>query len=644
MAVYDNQLTRAGDFLVFTTRLPLVGVVRVDDFTDDVVGETAVTYFDRKISYSIDGIFFTPWLPLNTTTLRAIDCPEGHLWVNYLYTRTGANTDTPLEFNYVILTGEFKQPVCQTEYALPRSIFRDFFCHNPEQLSMCAHLTKKLYYSGVIPKYISRQETDEPQIDDEDYIALWSSISCFFALIILFGQQFENISKYPIILKEYLRQHGLLFGQKASSLQLDHLRRNKYSVAALRGTIEAICGAENADQTVLSELLSLIDIDLTTDEYSIGVLDKQYTGYTIGQSGPMFRGTRNNYALNKAYEKFVDITDLSKYPILQPEYVSIKEVVTRDGQTYSSLCIKDVAANKISGIGGSSVVTTGLLVDKYTDYEISFCAIRKDFTKLDLQFGLRAYDAAGNPVNLTDAKENAERSNDFSKAVKFGNDQTAYQFQGTLYGCRTNAMVNVVPFDVEGNNLRMTESVYKIIPQIRINNLDGTDITGEVYIWDLRIAPLKTKYSLGFVQSGGIVQAWLKNRNSALTNTELDKVVKRQLIPYNLRLEINYLYDVYHPDYIGKFRAKPIVINCTTPANNDGQISLQVLGGLDPYSYLWSTSEVTDSIENLVPGLYSVLITDSLNPIQRINLVNIEVKPYRRPTAWRPRIESAYCE
>lgn len=45
---------------------------------------------------------------------------------------------------------------------------------------------------------------------------------------------------------------------------------------------------------------------------------------------------------------------------------------------------------------------------------------------------------------------------------------------------------------------------------------------------------------------------------------------------------------------------------------NNGQINLSVSGGTMPYTYSWSNSDTTQDINNLMAGVYSVTITDSL--------------------------------
>jgi hypothetical protein len=49
-----------------------------------------------------------------------------------------------------------------------------------------------------------------------------------------------------------------------------------------------------------------------------------------------------------------------------------------------------------------------------------------------------------------------------------------------------------------------------------------------------------------------------------------------------------------------------------TPCNtcNDGSITMQISGGALPFAYQWSTGESTQNISNLLPGFYTVTITD----------------------------------
>jgi hypothetical protein len=51
--------------------------------------------------------------------------------------------------------------------------------------------------------------------------------------------------------------------------------------------------------------------------------------------------------------------------------------------------------------------------------------------------------------------------------------------------------------------------------------------------------------------------------------------------------------------------------NPTCENTNDGSISLNVYGGLPPYTYLWSNGSQSQSIQNLSPGFYDVMVRDA---------------------------------
>jgi hypothetical protein len=66
------------------------------------------------------------------------------------------------------------------------------------------------------------------------------------------------------------------------------------------------------------------------------------------------------------------------------------------------------------------------------------------------------------------------------------------------------------------------------------------------------------------------------------------------------------------------FYATAVTKNITCFGNTDGSISLNVTGGVGPFTYLWSNGAESKDITGLSPGAYSVNITDSNN--QKINL------------------------
>ncbi len=70
------------------------------------------------------------------------------------------------------------------------------------------------------------------------------------------------------------------------------------------------------------------------------------------------------------------------------------------------------------------------------------------------------------------------------------------------------------------------------------------------------------------------------------------------------------------------FSMDPLVINgtaqnnCESMGNNNGQISLDIEGGIEPYDVIWNTGETAKTILNLSTGDYSATVTDKCGTTQ----------------------------
>ncbi|GAA4278344.1 T9SS type A sorting domain-containing protein [Aquimarina mytili] len=70
---------------------------------------------------------------------------------------------------------------------------------------------------------------------------------------------------------------------------------------------------------------------------------------------------------------------------------------------------------------------------------------------------------------------------------------------------------------------------------------------------------------------------------------------------------ISNVFQLVQPDQL-QVELKTDFMNCGD--GNDWTITPEVEGGTPPYTYLWNTNEISSIIENVVPGTYSVEITD----------------------------------
>lgn len=75
-------------------------------------------------------------------------------------------------------------------------------------------------------------------------------------------------------------------------------------------------------------------------------------------------------------------------------------------------------------------------------------------------------------------------------------------------------------------------------------------------------------------------------------------------------------------------QAQTTAANCGSPL---GAIDLNVWGGMAPFQYLWSTGDTTEDINNLIPGIYAVRVTDFNNQVFVdsfiVNALNVSLNP-----------------
>jgi len=72
-------------------------------------------------------------------------------------------------------------------------------------------------------------------------------------------------------------------------------------------------------------------------------------------------------------------------------------------------------------------------------------------------------------------------------------------------------------------------------------------------------------------------------------------------------------------------------LSCNRPGDNNGELSGNVVGGIPPYSLVWSTGETGFAIQNLSAGMYSVTVTDAYGCVQTIE--DIAIHPKYQPIA-----------
>lgn len=552
MAIVQNKATEIGDVLIIQVEVPILGLVFLSSYIDQTVGETAVRYFNKKFRYSVDGITFSDWLDLTNENIQLVDVePTNTFRIEYRYQRTGSDITGDLQFNEVTVSGEYQALVNPEVYN--RSIFSSFFdFYDIDLLNWALNVLEKIYKS-IVPKYIERGVNDNINWEDKDFIDFWRSVTHFFAILVRFARLFENISSNKTLLLEYLRSHDLYVCDETDLVDLIYIMNNIFDEIRQRGTIQISLSKNQIDDSsdisfsdsssslstvsvskeVNGELLRLICYK-TTDEFIFAPI--QYIGWIVDKCSPLYRGTNFAYSLIKGYELSQDFNDLSKYPINDLNYCTLKN---NDSKMVLSI---DGVPNGLDIGLKSSLLTFPIIVDSSIAYEITFW-IKQVNIEDTLTFGCNAFDKDGNQINLQSIVTGLNENKFFSEKGLNINNQW-YFVRGIIFNKDQDLLTSSQALlDLGfGQHLRFNnlENITYICPQLYIENNTGLT-SNEVLIWDFKIRPLKYDFEVGFVGLKNLLVTWMKNNSGKYTNDEVTNIMYQKLIPYNFALINNFI-------------------------------------------------------------------------------------------------------
>lgn len=616
--IIENRSTEVGDVIYIQTETPLIGLVALSSFIDDVVNETVSRLFSKSFRYSVDGINWSAFAPLTNTNISNVQVQVNDtFYAEYKYERIGSDITGELEFNSVTLNGIFSTPANGPAYAA--SIFPSFFnFNNTCSIAWSVNVLEKLYNKGIIPNFIERNLSGD-NTTDRDYIDFWRAITHYFALYVCLARQFQFYYQNRDLLLEYINQRGLIVCQDIDYIDLMYLMENFYDEIRQRGTRQifepkasdtSIQGSKQVD----GEYLRMICYD-NRDEFIRNLNRNEHIGWNIGNSSPMFKGLTGKLGVNKYYYDYeADIVDLqaqlsltnTSYPYIsmhsdsnsESNSVSASHSVTND---LDAIIIKrPPTLIHTLGIGGGD---GRIVINPNIDYEITFFIKCSSVPDVKFTFEVNAYDKNDNLISLVRNDTNTP-SNIFLEKVLLNKADTYYFVRGILFNknnynlydpaksYKANTIViysgdyykakRDVPADgtsandgiitstpgysdsnspyfwnfwqilttqeIEptlvtslgiGNNLILQDDVVKIDPVITYIN--SAISVNNLYIHSIRVNPLSTKYSKGFVQTTNFLEIWNTNNNTDYSESKINKETKHLLIPYNTILQNNFI-------------------------------------------------------------------------------------------------------
>ena len=548
-APVDNILSVDGDVMHVAVNALVRGKITMNSFTETLIGNGTVK---REFRVMIEPMFFTDWMELTNENLALREYESNSvLQIQIRYTRLSGTTDLTFSgctIEGVWSAGHFNAPI------LLSSLFSSLL-ESSLLKKIDDNIFKKLYFRGIVPKYITRAENVSYD-EDRDYVALFSTVSYFFSLMIAFFKRFENFRNDEELLREQVRGWGINFDEGNITLeQLQYLAQNYYSQIQQRGTAMIMTHKgdllpNGREAAVDGELVRLLH-SKAYSELLIGTIADYKMGWCMRNASPMYRGTCREATLNKTRENSEDFELLNDFPICFTSYALVNIASSSDS--------KRVLRLFISGNGGAAGIGRFLQsqsdnindfmipVDPAISYEITV-AFRltsgSDKQNIFAYFGVEGFN--NNREKLSDSFINLDGEITecfFEQNFSIWKSGIWYFARGIIHsysvklvsGTKTNLGIGV---DLSFNN----PFVNYISPRFIISSAS----TATVELWDYKVRPLvrgksilsyrggalANSHSLGFVQARNFMYTYARNNNNSMSQEEITDIIEKYLYPY----------------------------------------------------------------------------------------------------------------
>jgi len=519
MAIIENRSTTEGDVLIIRTEEPIVGLVSLLGFTDQTVGETPQDYFRKEFRYSVNGgLTYTPWVELTSANIMSANVSKkDNFIIEYRYIRVGNVGE--LAFENILLNGQFEELNYPIYDRLP---FSDFFpIKDPNVFGWALNVLEKLYQKGILPDYVERLETGAVD-EDEDFIAFWNSITEFFAILVYFSRQFQNLHTNTTLLRLFVETRGLFTCDTQDLEQLNFLASNLYDEYRKRGTRQ-INLPKSGDVPVDGELLRLLCWE-AKDEFIFALTKRGEMGWCLGNSSPMYTGADEIVNINKSYEFTREVLDLTKYPLINSNDITLEQ---KNGISMMKLTTSGADA----GIGNSTETDKLIPIDSGLDYMLMFRVIAEDLTA-DLDFGVVVFNKDRQIIGIQSIVDGSI-SNMFFENQGVNQADVEYWVRGIIFnsGKALNSS-DSLPIGF-GNNLRFVEGAEYILPVIKCSN-------STKFINSIDVRPLALPISRGVLTPKNFTFGYFEN-NGSLNDDDAKLEINSKLISYNQFIKIKWL-------------------------------------------------------------------------------------------------------
>lgn len=541
----DNVLVNEGDVMYINVNALIRGRIRMTSFEDEWYDSDV----KREFRVSIGPMFYTEWQEMTDENLAtSFYDSDSILHIQIRYTRISSGD--PISFERLAIYGDWEESAFDAP-TLMSSLFASLL-KDPKFKKIDDNLFKKLYFRGVVPQYITRAENVSYD-EDRDYVALFSTVSYFFSLMIAFFKRFENFRNDEELLREHVRGWGIRFDEGNITLkQLQYLAENYYSQIQQRGT--AMIMVREGDTLpngkvaeIDGELLRLLH-SAVYNELLIGTIADYKMGWCMRNSSPMYRGTCREVTLNKTREDTEDFHSASNYPIATSGNVSVA-VASVDSKS-----VLRVTATG-SGIGGIGRIVNSqfdisdyfITADPEISYEITIAFRMTSGTRsaVNIYFGVEGFNDNGEKLNDSFVNLNGEVADGlfFQQSYAIWKTGTWYYARGIIHAYSTTLFAGEKTNLGVGSDLAFNNPFVRYISPRILVNASGAAV---VEFWDYKVRPLvrgksimpyrngnpANSHSLGFIQARDFMYTYARNNNNSLSQEEITDIIEKYLYPY----------------------------------------------------------------------------------------------------------------
>lgn len=546
MAVSQNKFSEIDDSAIIVAGLPVSGVQSFTGYIDDTENEDVNKFFFKEFRYSLDGgLNYGNWIELTNTNVQNIPIDTTYdFLVEYRYTRKGSDDSGDLIFNSVDLQGTYIDKDCGPVFT--DSIFSYFFecCCSSELLPWCLNALGKMYSKGIVPEFLTRNENNNENQEDRDYIDFWRTLCCFWSLIVNYARKFEKFYKDKRLLAEYLKQRNIFLCGDEDLVELLEIMSNYYKEMSHRGTwmIAKKKGEmlpNGNTKNTNGELLRLLCYKEDCDEFLLNVCKIGTISWHANNWSPLYKGLDNHNQFVKLFE-YGKVSDLNNYPIKNPSYVS---VIDDSGEDVIS--INNVPVGEEAGIGDDLLNEFDTNVDHNLTYELSFDVKFQTSSDAVLLARYKAKSKNGIILNMLSTENISTENEPLGSNLKFPTNGLYYNVKIITYPYTKSIVTDPETNYIHGNedighNNKFSEDTCRLGFEILLDNTLGASDSGEIRIKNIKFQPAFTEYSTGFVTISNFTKSFTKN-NSSLKNEDITRIKKRYLFPYSL---------IYKPKYL----------------------------------------------------------------------------------------------